>query len=82
MDSNPMISINVRVWVKLGYLYPSDNRSVWTVAPLILLGTLQLSYCLFSGEDKYSVTLNAYFTALNFNCIVGGPQINVQYIFL
>lgn len=77
MDSNPMISINVRVYVKLAYLYPSDNRSLWTVVPSILLGVMQLSYCLFSGEDMYSVTLNAYFTALNFNCMVGGLQINV-----
>lgn len=65
MESNPMISINVRVWVKLGYLYPSDNRSVYTVIPLITMGILQLSYCLFSREDKYSITLNAYFTALS-----------------
>lgn len=82
MVANPMISINVRVWMKLGYLYPTDRRRWLTVTPMIILSILQFNYCLFSGEDLHSVTLNAYFTALDVNCVVGGGFFTFNLCFL
>ena len=70
MQHNPMVSIPVDVWVHIGFLFPRDRRSLLTLVPNVLLSVLQLSYFLFSPRDLATITLNAYFTALQVNCNV------------
>lgn len=65
-----MISDNVWVWVKLGYLYPSDSRYFIFILPQLLFSCAMISNCILSEKDIETKTLDAYYTALELNCTV------------
>lgn len=68
--SNPVLSINYRLWTWLGYLCPRDGRRYLTVIPSLVLETLQICYLLFADDTLDMITIYIYFAALHFNCLV------------
>lgn len=68
--SNPILSINYRLWTWLGYLCRRDARRHCTIVPSLVLETLQISYLLFAGDTLEMITIYIYFMALHFNCLV------------
>lgn len=68
--NNPMLSINYRIWVGLGYLCQRDSRRLITLLPSILMEILQISYLIFSGDEMEMIAIYGYLSALHFNCMV------------
>lgn len=68
--ANPMLSINYRMWVAMGYLCQRDSRKYFTLVPSVILFVLQISYLIFSGDELDMISIYGYFAALHFNCMV------------
>lgn len=70
MDTNPMLSISVRIWKGMGFLAQTDRRRYIYLVPNSILNALQLSFLFFSGEQVEMLILNSYFFVLYFNALV------------
>lgn len=70
VETNPMISIYVKIWKNMGYVYAKDNRYLITLFPNSVLWLFQMCYLGFSGASIENLTLNSFFTTILTNSMV------------
>lgn len=74
LKTNPLLSLSVRLWCKMGFIINCDWKKYIYLIPNSILNALQLSFLFFSGEENVPIILNAYFFVLYFNALVSGVQ--------
>lgn len=74
-----MISLSVKIWTRMGFIYQRDKRRYIFLTPNLILNTLQLCFLGFSGESVELLILNSYFFVLYFNCLVREHQPFIKF---
>lgn len=76
LNTNPMLSISVKVLTTLGILFPTDPRIVFVLIPIFLRLILQICYLVFADDELEQLALNIFSMGLSADCLVIVKVIN------